>query len=191
MVLSPISCTKASNRFTHPLHILSQTPEFPQCILERSSIGRKRFVHRSIARDVVHSILLRRRYRLLGQDSLHLDGIDAGHIALKALPSSNPALARVANGDEALEDLARTVGDAFGVAAELEELFAVGAAEVGELLRRLYDGADHAGAHVAVLAGGDEVVCVRRHVGGGFDGGHVGRWKLRLRGLILLRVGSC
>ena len=84
-------------------------------------------------------------------NSGHLRGIHAGHVAIKALPLGNPALLWVGQSDEPFEDGRGAVGDVGLVGALHLEEVAVGAAQLPELGRRLYEAANHTGAQVPVL----------------------------------------
>jgi hypothetical protein len=80
-----------------------------------------------------------------------LDGVDTRDIAVKSLPSGNPAGGRVCQSDETLKDLAGALLDSIIMANELEELFAVGASLATETRTGENNTADHAGAQRAVL----------------------------------------
>lgn len=139
------------------------------------------------SRDIVYAVLILDNLPdLVGQLAGHLDGVQAGHVAVEALPLCDPAAVGVRQGDDALEDLGRAGLDLVLGAGEVEEVVAVGAPFVAEALRSLAlvarggmgcldgeerwdgrrggeeyaggldDGADHAGAEVALLAGRDE-----------------------------------
>ena len=125
---------------------------------------------------VVDACCLDSRYYLLRQDALNLRGVHSCHVSFEALIPSNPAFRCISDGDKALEDLRCAVVDVLGITGELKKLFAIGAAAVPELCVGAHDGADHAGAQVALLvrwdegAPGDHVGC---HFGGGFVEGRV------------------
>ena len=142
---------------------------------------------------------------LVGELAGDLDGVQAGNVAVEALPLGDPAVVGVREGDDALEDLRRAGLDLVLRVREVEEVVAVGAPFRSEALfrglkspfvstrastwglrdcekgggeagwrwegmggegtkgrgRRTYavgldDGADHAGAEVALLPGRDE-----------------------------------
>ncbi|THW93896.1 Metallo-dependent phosphatase [Aureobasidium pullulans] len=76
---------------------------------------------------------------------------------MPALPSGDPARARVGKSNQALEDLAGAFLDGVIVAGQLEELFTVGASLAAEARTRKDDAADHAGAQRAVLRGRHKV----------------------------------
>lgn len=82
-------------------------------------------------------------------DSNDLSGVESRHVALQPLPFGDPAASWIRESDDALKDGARAILYRVGAAAQLEEVFAVGAALDSELLFSLYEGADHAGAPVA------------------------------------------
>lgn len=86
-----------------------------------------------------------------------LDSVNASDVAVQALPSGDPARARVGKSDQALEDLAGAFLNGVVVAGQLEELFTVGASLAAEARTRKDDAADHAGAQRAVLRGRHEV----------------------------------
>jgi hypothetical protein len=81
----------------------------------------------------------------------YLDGVDTRDIAVKSLPSGNPAGGRVCQSDETLKDLAGALLDGIVVAQELEELFAVGTSLATEARTGENNTADHAGTQRAVL----------------------------------------
>lgn len=109
----------------------------------------------SIPRHVVDASVLDCSDDVLGQDALNLSRVDARDVSFQALIPRDPAPLCVRDGDEALEDLRCAVVDLLGVANQLENVLAVGTALLKELLMGSDDGADHAGAHVALLARGN------------------------------------
>jgi hypothetical protein len=109
------------------------------------------FLLTAVPGNVVDTRVLHRDQNILGQDTLNLCRVHAGNVALEALIPCDPAAVRVGDANEALENLRGAVVDLLGIAGELEDVFAVGAALGGELLLCADNGADHAGAHVALL----------------------------------------
>jgi hypothetical protein len=125
------------------------------CFLGRTLVLAQHFLLAAIPGNVVDARVLYRDQDVLGQDALDLCRVHAGDVALEALVPCDPAAVRVGDADEALENLRGAVVDLLGIAGELQDVFAVGAALGGELLLCADDGADHAGAHVALLVGWD------------------------------------
>lgn len=109
-------------------------------------------------RDILNPILLLQHGAdLVWQLAEDLVGVGAADVAVEAVVFGYPGLGRVGDGDEALEDGRGAGLDLLAGALEVEELFAVGAAFVSETLMGHDYAADHAGAKVALLAGGDVV----------------------------------
>lgn len=111
----------------------------------------------AVARNVLDSSGLDGRYNFLRENASDLDSVNASDVAVQALPSGDPARARVGKSDQALEDLAGAFLNGVVVAGQLEELFTVGASLAAEARTRKDDAADHAGAQRAVLRGRHEV----------------------------------
>lgn len=109
----------------------------------------------AISRYVVDAGALDQANNVIRKDTLDLGRVHTRLVALEALVPGHPALGGVCDSDEAFKDLRGTVVDLLRVAGELKKLFAVGAALRQELLLGADNGADHAGAHVALLVGGD------------------------------------
>lgn len=63
------------------------------------------------SRNIPDPRALHRLQHIIRQVPLHLDGIHARHIALQALPLGHPRAGRVAEGDQALEDLGCAFAD--------------------------------------------------------------------------------
>lgn len=108
--------------------------------------------------------LLGRGDDLVRKNAFYLHSVASWHVALQALPSRDPAPRCIADGDETLKDLARALRNHVLVTTELKER-TVRAALAEKLLLGLDDGANHASAHVAELARGNEVVRARHFVG--------------------------
>lgn len=127
----------------------------------------------SVTRDVLYPILIFNHLPyVIWKLPRDLDCVEARDVAIKALPLGDPALAGVGEGDDALEDLGGAALNLVLGAGEVEEFFAVGAAFVAESAVCHDDGANHAGAEIALLAWRNEVVL--RHGGElryGFGGG--------------------
>lgn len=82
--------------------------------------------------DVV--LVRQARDHVLGQHTHHLCGICSGPILVDTLPLGDPRLGRVAHRDEALVHVGGAQLDSFLVAAEVQVVFAVGAAVAFEFL---------------------------------------------------------
>lgn len=95
------------------------------------------FRHYRDSRDIGYPVLvLDHGAHLVRQLARHLGRVHAGQVVVEALPLGDPGLARVGEGDDALEDLGRAGLDLVLGAGEVEELLAVGAAMVAEALGR-------------------------------------------------------
>jgi hypothetical protein len=64
----------------------------------------------------------------------HFDGIHARNVALQTLPPGHPAGPFISERDQAFEDLRRAFLDGIAVAAEAEDMFAIGTAFAHEFL---------------------------------------------------------
>jgi hypothetical protein len=90
---------------------------------------------------------------IIWKNALDLDSIHAWNVALQALVPRYPGPASVTDCEESVEDLRGTIGNRVAVALQFEEVLAVGAAALQELVVSTHDGAYHACAHVALLVG--------------------------------------
>lgn len=94
------------------------------------------FFPSSYSRDVSDLVLvLHHIHDLIRQDTRNLRRICTRHIAIQSLPLRDPGLRWLLQCDHALEDLGCAFANLFSFAAEVEELLAVWAALLVEMLR--------------------------------------------------------
>lgn len=121
----------------------------------------------SDSRNVSHTRILRRRRILLRQlesasaalstkssheqtyHPIDLRRIHSRHVANQPLPFRDPAILRVVDRDESLENLGSAVENAFRGSGHFEKRFTVRATLLDELVLCLDEGADQAGAEGA------------------------------------------
>ena len=79
-------------------------------------------------------LVLHHIHNLIRQNARHLRRIRARHIAVEALPLGDPGARGLGQGDHAFVDLGCAFADGFAVATEAEEVVAVRAAGLDEVL---------------------------------------------------------